>query len=99
MNKNTWNRLPKDIQQVITDVTNEMMPDTLCAAVTAEKELGKKGALERNNPIYEMPAAERARWVALGKPVYEKWVKDMEVKGLPGRAVYDEAVRLMNAHP
>jgi len=99
VNKNTWNKLPKDLQKVITDVTNEMMPDKLCAAVSAEKEIGKKGSLDRGQEIYEMPAAERARWVATGKPAYDKWVKDMEAKGFPGRAILDEAIRLMNAHP
>ncbi len=99
MNMNTWNKLPKDIQKVITDVTNEMMPDKLCAAVSAEKEIGKQQTLDRGQEIYEMPAKERARWVATGKPTYDKWVKDMEAKGLPGRAILDEAIRLMNAHP
>jgi len=99
MNKNTWNKLPKDIQKTITDVTNEMLPDTLCAAVSAEKEIGKQQCRDRNQEIYEMPSEERARWVATGKPAYDKWVKDMEAKGLPGRAVLDEAVKLMKEHP
>jgi TRAP-type C4-dicarboxylate transport system substrate-binding protein len=98
MNKNTWNKLPKDVQKVVTDVTNEMMPDMQCAAVVAERELGKKGALDRGHEIYELPAKERARWVATGKPAYDKWAKAMEAKGLPGRAVLDEALRLMEAH-
>ncbi|MBW1673423.1 MAG: TRAP transporter substrate-binding protein [Deltaproteobacteria bacterium] len=99
MNKNTWNKLPKDIQKVITDVTNEMLPDTLCAAVSAEKEIGKKQCKDRNQEIYEMPSKERARWVATSKPAYNKWVKDMEAKGLPGHAILDETLKLMKAHP
>ncbi len=99
MNKNSWNKLPKDIQKTIADVTTEMMPDKLCAAVSAEKEIGKQQTRDRNQEIYEIPAKERARWVATGKPAYDKWVKKMEAKGLPGRAVLDEASRLMKAHP
>jgi len=99
MNQNTWNKLPKDIQKVITDVTNKMLPDTLCAAVSAEKEIGKKQCRDRKQEIYEMPDKERARWVATGKPAWDKWVKDMKAKGLPGRAVLDEAIKLMKAHP
>ena len=99
MNKNSWNKLPKDIQKTIADVTTEMMPDKLCAAVSAEKEKGKQQTRDRNQEIYEIPAKERARWVATGKPARDKWVKAMEAKGLPGRAVLDEASRLMKAHP
>lgn len=99
MNKKTWNKLPKDIQKVVTDVTNEMMPDMQCAAVVAEREKGKQGCLDRGQEIYDLPPAERARWVETGKPVWDKWVKDMEAKGLPGRAVLDEAIKLIKAHP
>ena len=99
MNKDTWNKLSKDIQKVVTDVTNEIMPDAVCAAVSAEREKGKKGCLDRNQPIYELSAEERARWVATGKPAWDKWAKAMDAKGLPGRAVLDEAIKLINAHP
>ena len=70
-----------------------------CAAVVAEREIGKKQSLDSGHDIYELPAKERARWVAAGKATYDKWVKNMEAKGLPGRAVFEEAVKLMNAHP
>jgi len=98
MNKNTWNKLPKDIQEIITDINNQMMPDTLCAAVSAEMKVGMQQCRDRNQEIYEMPAKERARWVATGKPAWDKWVKDMEAKGLPGRAVLEEAIRLTEKH-
>ena len=99
MNKNSWNKLPKDIQKTITDVTNKMMPDTLCAAVSAEKKVGKQQCKDRNQEIYDIPPEERARWVATGKLAWDKWVKDMEAKGRPGRAILDEAVKLIKAHP
>jgi len=99
MNKGRWNSLSKDVQKIVTKVTNEMMPDMQCAAVVEERKKGKKGCLDRGQEIYELSAKERARWVATGKPAYDKWVKDMEAKGLPGRAVLDEALRLIKAHP
>ena len=97
-NRNRWNSLPKELQKVITDVTNEMMPDKLCAAVTAEGEKGRKSVLERKQEIYNIPPKERARWVATAQPVQDKWVKSMEAKGLPGRAILDEATKLMKAY-
>lgn len=99
MNKNIWNELSKEVQKVITDVTNEMMPDTQCAAVSAEMKVGYQQCRERNQEIYEMPSKERARWVATGKPAWDKWAKTMEARGLPGRAILDEAIKLIEAHP
>jgi TRAP-type C4-dicarboxylate transport system substrate-binding protein len=75
MNKNTWNRLPKDVQKVITDVTNEMMPEKVCAAVSAEKELGKKAVRERGREIYVIPPEERARWIATADFCESFWLK------------------------
>jgi TRAP-type C4-dicarboxylate transport system substrate-binding protein len=95
MNKNTWAKLPKDIQAVITAVTAEMMPDKLCGAVTAEMKKGIEITKNRGQEIIDISAAERAKWVATGKPAWDKWVKKMEAKGLPGRAVLDEAINLV----
>lgn len=99
MNKDKWNSLPKNIQKVITDTTKEMMPDTNCAAVSAEKEVGKKIVRDKGREIYVIPPEERKRWIATAQDAADKWVKDMEAKGLPGRAVYEEAKRLMDLEP
>jgi TRAP-type C4-dicarboxylate transport system substrate-binding protein len=95
MNKNTWAKLPKDIQAIITAVTAEMMPDKLCGAVTNEMKQAIEITNKRGQEIINISAAERAKWAATGKPAWDKWVKTMEAKGLPGRAVLDEAVKLV----
>jgi hypothetical protein len=33
-------------------------------------------------------------WYTAMKPMQEKWVEEMEAKGLPGRKVFEEAKRL-----
>lgn len=98
MNKNTWNKLPKEAQKVITDVTTEMMPQTLCAAVTKESKKGIAISKERNHEIIDLSPGDLAKWRETGKPAWDKWVKDMEARGLPGRAVLDEAVRLVDKY-
>jgi TRAP-type C4-dicarboxylate transport system substrate-binding protein len=98
MNKNSWNSLPKGAQKVITDVTTEMMPQTLCAAVTKEGKKGIEMSLKRNHEIIDLSPGDLAKWRATSKPAWEKWIKDMEARGLPGRAVLDEAVRLVDKY-
>ncbi len=98
MNKKKWNSLSKQDQDIITRITNKMMPDTLCAAVTAEMNLGIKISKERGHEIIDLSPSELAKWKATGKPAWDKWVKQMEAKGLPGREVFDETVKLVEKY-
>jgi TRAP-type C4-dicarboxylate transport system substrate-binding protein len=98
MNKKKWNSLPKNLQETMTKVTKEMLPDTLCRAVSDAKDLGIKRAKERNQEIVDLSHTDWEKWKETGRPAWEKWVKAMEAKGLPGRAVLDEAVKLVDKH-
>jgi TRAP-type C4-dicarboxylate transport system substrate-binding protein len=98
MNKRTWNKLSPDIQETITRITTEMMPETLCRAVTGEMQKGIKIVRERGQEVIEVSPKERARWVAVSRPAYDKWLKDMERKGLPGKAVLDDALMLVEKY-
>ena len=53
INKNTWKRLPRDLRNIITEVTAEMMPNTLSTAVTAEGEKGKEIVRKMGHEIIE----------------------------------------------
>ncbi len=98
MNKDKWNSLPKEVQKVINDVTSEMMPRILCEAVTKESKEGIKISQDKGHEIIDLSPEELAEWRATGKPVWGKWAKDMEAKGLPGQAVLDEAVKLIDKY-
>lgn len=95
MNKKTWESLPKDIQKIFSDVSAEMLPDRICAAVSGEMQKGIERSIKKGDEIIDLPADELARWRATAKPEWEKWVKAMEAKGLPGKAVLAEALRLV----
>lgn len=98
MNKNRWNSLPSDVQKVFTEVTAEMMPRAVCQAVTKEGKEGMEISLKRGQEIIDLPPSELAKWRATGRPAWDKWVKDMESKGLPGQAVLDEALTLIDKY-
>ena len=38
------------------------------------------------------------KWKVTAKPAWDKWVKEMEARGLPGQAVLDEALRLVEKY-
>ncbi|MFH1489561.1 MAG: TRAP transporter substrate-binding protein [Pseudomonadota bacterium] len=98
MNKNTWNRLPKDLQRVLAEVTAEMFPDALTRAVSDEMDEAIEIIKKLGHETIDLPSGELAKWKATGKPAWGKWVKDMEAKGLPGQKVLDEALRLVEKY-
>jgi len=99
MNKEAWNSLSEDVQKVVTEVTDEMMPHMMSSTVQKEGQVGKKETLALGHEIFDISEEERAKWVETSRAVYDKWVNDMEAKGLPGRAVLDEAIKLMKEQP
>jgi hypothetical protein len=51
-----------------------------------------------NPPIYELPKGELERWTSAVQPVYDKWTAKMEAKGLPGKAILEDARRLVKKY-
>ena len=98
INKNRWNSLSKEDQDIITRVTSKMMPDTLCGAVTAEMNEGIRISKERGHEVIDLSPQEFAKWQATGKPAWNKWVQQLEAKGLPGQKVLDETIKLVEKY-
>lgn len=86
MNKAKWNSLPKDVQDAIMSESAlkgskfwganffDALKKILMEKITAE---GKK------INFTELSKEERAKWLEVGgKPIWDKWVKEMEGKGV-----------------
>ncbi|MGD9239128.1 MAG: TRAP transporter substrate-binding protein DctP [Desulfobacterales bacterium] len=96
MNKKKFNSLPPDLQQICRDVANEyatVQTDVSYAdsdkAVAECKKLGI--------PVYRMPEAEMNKIKALGKPMWDKYVNDLEAKGLPAKEVATEFAKALRS--
>jgi len=94
MNKKSFNKLPADVQKVIMD--NSGLEMAAISGKTYDKvgEFGIGMAKKAGNTFYNLPSAERKRWVEKTLPVSEEWVKDMGKKGLPGKEVLEYALEL-----
>jgi TRAP-type C4-dicarboxylate transport system substrate-binding protein len=95
MNKNTWNKLPKDVQQVVEELSGEHLSVDIHGKA-ADKALA--GVLKKlasvGHTVYRLSPQELEMWKKASEPAYDEWVKAMEKKGLPGKKVLDEALRL-----
>ena len=94
MNLATWNRLPSDIQKIMDELGGEQ------GAIMGSKmhvEMCEKGKVvcEANGvEITTLSPEELARWRDATAHLRDEWVSDMEAKGLPGKVVLEEVLRL-----
>jgi len=89
MNKKKWEALPKDVQKVFDDVSQEW----IAVAGKAWDDADVEG--------YQFSAgldAEEAKWEAAVKPVAENYIKNAESKGLPGKQAVAEVKALIKKH-
>jgi TRAP-type C4-dicarboxylate transport system substrate-binding protein len=93
MSRKKFDSLPKEVQKVFED-NFAWASETVTQDELSRLSMYQEGAKKKGNAFIQLTAEETAKWRAAAKPVQQKWVKEMEAKGLPGKKVYDEAVRL-----
>ena len=75
--------------------TGKVFDDECVRCLEEIKEYDKKVG---NPEVYNLPAAERARWVAAIQPMLDQWVADKEAAGLPGEAVMADLLSLVEKY-
>ena len=83
MNKDKWNALPKDIQQIIEKVNQEWIPKTGKGWDEIDAS-GKAFTVARGNKMIALTPEENARWAKAVQPILDDYAKRMKEKGLPG---------------
>jgi TRAP-type transport system periplasmic protein len=103
INWNVWNKLPPDVQKIFNDLSGVSMSkiagqardkadDKFYGLITAyDKKAG-------NPEIYTIPDSEYQRWVKATAPVLDKWMADMEAKGLPAKAIIEDQRSLIKKY-
>jgi TRAP-type C4-dicarboxylate transport system substrate-binding protein len=94
MRLQTWNSLPPDIQKIIQELNpwaEELMYKVGQGAFQRVSGLCKQAGVE----MIELPPAERARWDEATKSVEKNWFSEMDAKGLPATAMYNDIQKLL----
>lgn len=95
MNKAKYDSLPADLKKVIDD-NSGMMASKWAGKVMDEGDIpGLEAARKRNNTIVALDAAETARWKKAADGVVDAWIKEMQGKGVDGKAMIDTTRALM----
>ena len=94
MNKDVWEKLPPDIQKIIDELEPWVTAKTIESehAESAEAQRVMKGL---GHTMIKLTPDELKKWYEGAKPVQEEWLAEGEKKGLPAKAVFDEAKKLI----
>jgi len=85
MNKDRWAKLPKELQQVVTEVSEEWILKQGEAWDKSDRQ-GEAFVRDLGKEFIDLPEAQEAALVEAMKPVYDEYVQATESQGLPGKA-------------
>lgn len=89
MNLDRWNTLSPEVQKVFTQVSEEYI-DIAGSVWDKASEAGLAYAKESGLEIITLSPEEMERWHACYGPLKKEYLKEMEEKGLPGKAFLEE---------
>ena len=78
--KKTWNRLPKDIQEIFVDQGKKTHAKYL-AWLSAFEAKAVSSITEKGGVVKNFPSSELNKWKAAAPDTLNVWVKDMEKRG------------------
>lgn len=94
MSPKTFDSLPSDVQKIVEEAS-VWVADELIKVDKGEIERAMKQAKELDHTFTYLTPEEIQLWKDAAVPLHEKWINDMEAKGKPARAIYEEAKRLI----
>ncbi|MFW2367323.1 MAG: TRAP transporter substrate-binding protein DctP, partial [Desulforhopalus sp.] len=94
INQETFNGLPKDLQQTFYDFQQRMAYAVAKRAGIDFKQKAKKIYKENGVEMINLPPEEIDRWKAAMKPVLDKWVAKHEANGLPAAELLSDIEKL-----
>ena len=96
MNKEAWEELPADIQQIIADLNEEMVPRSQALTVLRDGEAEAKLTEELGVKKVRFAEKEKLQEAAMG--ARENWKADMAEKGIDGEAFLNAYFELLKKH-
>ena len=98
MNKAKYDALPDDLRAIL-DAESGAKLSTFATQVMWDMDAPAREIAEKaGNTIVTLDDAEVARWKEASKPVIERWIADMDGKGIDGAALIEQARALIEKH-
>lgn len=98
MNRNTWNRLPPDIQKIFEDATARL-PDRVDYWIrTMALDAIQTGKEKYGMEVIDFTQEEILRWQERQDPVQAEYIKRLEKRGIDGEKLFSDLDRLYAKH-
>lgn len=99
MNKNSYEKLPKDLQKVIDDNSGSNIAEAAGKNWEAIEAPGLKVVQsKKKNQFHVIPEAEVAKMRAAAQPVFERWFGEMKKIGVDGEKLLADARSLIEKY-
>ena len=95
INRGVFDSLPPDLQQIIIEEGGEKMSEAFGRALDDGALEDGKWMLGQGNAFHSLSPTERARWIERLVPIRERYLAELESKGMPGRKIYQESLAYM----
>ncbi len=89
MNKDTWNALPPDIQEVFEELNQEFVEEYGKIRTEYTRKGLEYGIQEHGIETLELDPGQEEEWRETVEPVTENWIQRQNERGLPGREAVD----------
>jgi len=98
MNKDRYESLPDDLRAILDDESGIKLAELAGTEMLAGDAPAREIAVDAGNAIVVLDEAEVARWKEASRPVVERWIAEMEARGVDGAALIDKANTLIEQH-
>lgn len=95
MNRDVYDSLPEDLRAALDAASGEALSRLAATEMLAADAPGRAIAENAGNTITILDEAEVARWKEAALPVLERWLAEMEGRGIDGQALIDRARALI----
>ena len=98
MNKARYEALPEDLRAILDAEAGAKLSAFATQVMWDMDAPARQIAVDAGNTIISLDEAEVARWKAASQPVVDRWVADMNGKGIDGAALIEQAKSLIAKH-
>ncbi len=98
MNKAKYEALPDDLRAILDAESGAKLSAFATQVMWDMDAPAREIAANAGNTIVQLDKAEVARWKEASQPVIERWIADMDAKGIDGAALIEQAKSLIAKH-
>jgi TRAP-type C4-dicarboxylate transport system substrate-binding protein len=96
MNKDLWKKITPEDRKTIEKISGLEAARLTGSTFDKYQEIDRTWMAKKGDKFFSLEPSETRKWTERIMPLREEWVKDTESRGLPGRKLLEETLRLLS---